>query len=384
MQKPNLVANYGANGRPSMVRSLNPATNTLQVVHHGPGGIRTAQVTRPAAHGGVERVVSRGPRSGYLERPVYNRNGFVRRSYIVGDRRYAVNYRSYHYNGVAFYRPVPVVVYSPLYYGWAAQSWGAPVVIGVGFSSQPWYGAYGGAFVPYGQYSSADQWMTDQMLASNMQAAYDAGRDAGAQSASADVSLAPPTISPELKQQFNAQVKLEVQEQGQQAQGGVAAVDPPPVTENEPDQMPDALKPGHTAFRVVEALDVESDGDACTLNTDDWIVRNGVMGKDGTILVTVAASRSTDCAQGSTTSISLNDLMTMQNEQNQQIQDALQLASVSMGKNGMPAGPAAGAITVPGGKAQPDVDVALNLQKEQQDANSAEAQAVAPPASGGQ
>ena len=60
------------------------------------------------------------------------------------------------------------------------------------------------------------------------------------------------------------------------------------------------------------------------------------------------------------------------------------MASLSMGKNGMPAGPPAGAVPVPGGQAQPDLDLATNLQKEQVDANAAEAQAVAPPAPAGQ
>jgi hypothetical protein len=301
-----------------------------------------------------------------------------------GDRRYAVVYRGYHYGGVAYYRPVPVVVYSPAYYGWAAQSWGPPVVIQVGFASQPWYGTYGTTFVPYSAYASPDQWMTDQILAQNMQQAYEAGKVVGSQSASADVPLAPPPISPELKEQFDAQVKQEVQEQGQEAQGGPAAVDPPPATANEPDQVPDALKPGHTVFRVVATLDVESDGDDCSLNTDDWIVRKGDMGADGTVPVQVAASRSKDCAQGSTTRISLNDLENMQNEQNEQIGSVLTLMAQSMGKNGMPAGPAPGAVPVPGGKAQPDLTLAGDLQKEQVDANAAEAQAVLPPATGGQ
>ena len=205
--------------------------------------------------GGQLRVVGTGPRSGFVERPVFGRPGFIRRSGIDGDRRYAVVYRGYHYYGYSFYRPVPVVIYSPAYYGWAVQPWSSPVVIQMGFAQQPWYSTYGSTFVPYQQYQSADQWMTDQILAQNMQQAYNAGLQAGAQgSAVADVPVAPPTVSPELKQQFDAQVKQEIQEQGQQAQGGPAVVDPPPATQNEQDKMPDALKPGHLVFRVVAAV----------------------------------------------------------------------------------------------------------------------------------
>ncbi len=59
--------------------------------------------------------------------------------------------------------------------------------------------------------------MTDQILATNMQQAYDAGRDAQAQqdsNAAAYAPAAPPQITPQLKAQIDSQIKVEVAEMG--------------------------------------------------------------------------------------------------------------------------------------------------------------------------
>jgi hypothetical protein len=220
--------------------------------------------------------------------------------------------------------------------------------------------------------------MTDQILATNMQQAYDAGRDAQAQqdsNAAANAPTAPPQITPQLKAQIDSQIKVEVAEMGQAAA--------PPATPNDPEEVPDALKPGHIAFRVVMPLSVEVDGDSCDLNSDDWILRTGDLDTDGTVAVRVATSRSSECAQGSVTKVSLNDLMAMQNEQDQQIMAVLKKAADTMGKGGMPAGPASGATPVPGGQSSPDMDIAANLQKEQGDATAAENEVAATAAAGG-
>ncbi len=378
--RPPMDMHLGRNGRPDMVRVERPGG--FQTVRREPGGVRYVESVHRGV-GGETRVVMRG-RDGYVERPIYGREGYMRRSYLRDGHQYAVVYRGYHYYGVPYYRPVPAYIYGPAYYGWAVRPWGPPVAIQVGFASQPWYGAYGTAFTPYGMYASPDQWMTDQILAQNMQQAYNAGLQAGAQGAGPQAgqdtgyaTAPPPVITPELKQQFNAQVAQEVKEQSQQAAAGPDAL-APPVAAGEADQMPDALKPGHVVFRVVASLTVDSEGQECTLNSDDWIIRDGGMDPtDKTVTVRVAASRATDCAQGATAKVALNDLMTMQNEEDQQIQSALKLASESMGKNGMPVGPAAAPVEVAGGKSQADMDVASTLQKEQTDAAVAEQQAMA-------
>ncbi len=383
IESPNMHARMGANGRPESFRV--ERNGSIQEFHRGPGGLRVVEGRHPAVGGGSIRVVGYGPHRGFVERPIYGRYGYMRRSYMVGGHPYAVVYRDYRYHGFGFYRPVPALIYSPGYYRWAVSPWAAPVGIQIGFVGQPWYAAYGATFAPYPVYASPDQWMTDQILATNMQQAYDAGRDAQAQqdsNAAAYAPAAPPQITPQLKAQIDSQIKVEVAEMGQAAAAGAGSL-APPATPNDPEEVPDALKPGHIAFRVVMPLSVEVDGDSCDLNSDDWILRTGDLDADGTVAVRVATSRSNECAQGSVAKVSLNDLMAMQNEQDQQIMAVLKTAAETMGKGGMPVGPASGATPVPGGQSSPDMDIAANLQKEQGDATAAESEVAATAAVGG-
>jgi len=382
LEAPGIRAHFNANGRP---QSFHVERNGFsQTLHRGPGGVRVVEGVHPAMGGGAVRVVGYGPHRGFVERPIYGRYGYMRRSYLVGGRPYAVVYRGYRYHGLYFYRPVPALIYAPGYYGWAVSPWAAPASIQAGFVSQPWYGAYGETFAPYPVYASPDQWMTDQMLSSNMQQAYDVSRDTQGPDLSGYPPAVPPQISPELKQQIDDQVKLEVAEMGKAASGGPATL-APPATPSEPDEVPDALRPGHIAFRVVMPLSVEADGESCDLNTDDWILRTGDLQPDGTVPVKVATSRPDECGAGSTTNVSLNDLMTMQNEQDQQVMAVLKMAADTMGKSGMPAGPAggSGATPFPGGTSSPDTDVATTLQKEQGEAASTENEVVATSTAGG-
>lgn len=383
IEKPGLSARFNASSHPeSFHLEQNGASQTL---HRGPGGMRVVEGVHPAMGGGSVRVVGYSPRNGFVDRPIDDRYGYTRRSSMVGGHLSAVVYRGSHYRGVNFYKPVPAVVYAPAYYKWAVRPWPALVSIQLGFASQPWYSAYGITFTPYSVYASPDQWMTDQILASNMQQSFDLSRDSQGTDAAEYPPAAPPQISTELKSQIDAQVKLEVGEIGQAASGGAGTL-APAETPTQADELPDALKPGHIAFRVVMPVSAEVEGLPCSLNGDDWILRTGDLAADGTVPVRVATSRSGECTQGSATQVSLNDLMTMQNEQDQQVMAVLKMAADSMGKGGMPAGPAggSGATPFPGGVTSPDGDVAESLQKEQGEAAVAENEVVAAATKGGQ
>jgi hypothetical protein len=91
----------------------------------------------------------------------------------------------------------------------------------------------------------------------------------------------------------------------------------------------------------------------------------------------VTASRSVDCARGSTVRIAVNDLMVMDSDQQERIQDGLQLASNSMGKNGLPAGPNPGATAVPLGQAVADSGLPDTMRQQQLDADQDLQQAAA-------
>jgi len=381
---PGMEAHFGRNGRPDMVRVQHG--DELRTIHRGPGGLRVVDHVRPRVGGGYARTYAFGPHHGFTEHPMGNRPGYMQRTYMVHGHSYAVVYRGYHYHGYGFYRPVPAAIYSHAYYGWAVHPWAAPVRIQVGFEKQPWYPAYGATFVPYPVYASPDQWMTDQILAENMQQAYEDGQDARSQpdvapaDAAGYASVTPPPVDATLKAQIDTQVKTIVQEQDAAAQSGPAAMAPQlDATTAAVEETPDALKPGHTVFRVGTPLTVEANGETCTLNTNDWVQRTGDLdAQTGEVPVTVVTSRPTDCANGAATMVALSDLTSMDNDLNQQVMAQLDKAAGLSGKNALPGMPPAGAQKVPGGQAAPDLDVTVQaaIQEQQSSAAADEQQAI--------
>ena len=354
------------------VQLPNGASRTTQRL---PSGSRVVQTQTKVVGGGVERVTSYSSTRGVVERPVFGHPCCVRRSYLVGNRSYAVVYRGYAYRGVVYYRPVPAYVYSPAYYAWTVQPWGPPVVYGWGWAGQPWYVAYGGVFTPYPAYSNFDGWMTDYVISSNLQQAYDAGRADGTDAAQSQ----PPQITPEMKQQIASQVEDDLKNQQQQAQAAEAASQPnaqiAPVTDSQ--DTPEALQTGHVLFRVVSLLNVSADGQDCVLNTDDWVTRTSGLDGNNMVSVQVKASRAADCHPGANTQIALSDLMVMEGDFQEQVRNGLQYASKNMGKNGMPQGPDPGAAPVALGTTVADANLSERMKQQQADADNDESHASA-------
>ncbi len=353
----------------------------LRTTQRLPGGSRVIETRHNVAGVGVVRTTTFGRRV-MVERPVFGHPCCIRRSYLVGNRSYAVVYRGYRYRGVVYYRPVPAYVYSPAFYGWTVQPWASPAAYSWGWAAEPWYTAYSSAFTPYPVYPSLAAWMTDYVIATNLQQAYDAGRAEGLN----ESQEAPPPITSEMKEQIASQVEDHLKNQQQQADAAEAASKPnaqiAEVTDS-PDDVPEALRPGHVLFRVVTPINVNADGQDCVLNTDDWVTRTSDLGQDGTVNVQVKASRSSDCQQGSNTKIALNDLMVMEGDFEQQVRTGVQYASQNMGKNGLPQGPNAGAAQIPLGTTVADANLEATLKQQQHDADNDEKQAVASSNPGG-
>jgi hypothetical protein len=260
-----------------------------------------------------------------------------------------------------------------------------------GWQVQPWYPIYGAQFTPYPAYTSPDLWMTDYIIAQNMQTAYQAQtvappsepaqEDAPAAPAS-DSSVAataaqssdatpapqpsdvapvtpPPVITPEVKAQLNAQIKVQLQEQQ------AAAAMPVSLTTQ---STPPALRANHVFFEVVQPIDVPT-GTAnghCSLSANDYIKRTDTMSTDDWMIpVVVELSRASDCPEGLATRIGLNDLNAMENEQEAQVVAAMQAASKSMGTNGPPSGPGAHPTLIADGNAAPE-PMALNAIRQTQ------------------
>jgi hypothetical protein len=349
------------------------------------GGGRVREVSRGLA-GGQVRVVRYGNTiSGTVERSI--RPGLMSRTFVSGGHvlyTHVYERHVWHQFGRAFaYETfVPAVRYPAVYYAWALAGWPRPVTYNWGWQVQPWYLRYGVRFTPYPLYTAPDLWMTDYIIAQSIQTAYQAQTAAPASEpspsepppeAARDLSVAPPVaqpsdpalaphpigtasapvgpppaITPQVKAQLNAQIKVQLQEQQ------AAAATPAILTTQ---STPPALKPNHVFFQVVQPLDVPS-GTAnryCSLSANDYIRRAGAMSKDDWMIpVVVELSGPSDCPEGLQTRIGLNDLNAMENEQEAQVMEALQAASKSMGPDGPPRGPGLHPTLIADGSAAPD------------------------------
>jgi hypothetical protein len=356
------------------------------------GAGRVSEVPHGAAAGQVRVVRYGNPLSGTVERTI--RPGLVSRTFVSGGHvLYAHVYERHIWHqfgrNFAYETYVPAVRYPATFYSWALAPWPRPVTYSWGWQVQPWYPMYGALFTPYPVYSSPDLWMTDYIIARSMQTAYQAQTAVAApgpppeavSAVSAPISevaapaaqpgdalpvvqpdyappmpqaddlpakTPPPAITPQVKAQLDAQIKVQLREQQ------AAAAMPVSLTTQ---STPPALRPNHVFFQVVQPLEVPS-GTAnrnCSLSPDDYIKRTGAMSNDDwKIAVVVELSGPSDCPQGLQTRIGLNDLNAMENEQEAQVMEAMRAASKSMGPDGPPGGTAERPSLIAAGNAAPD------------------------------
>ena len=180
------------------------------------------------------------------------RNGrpFVTRTYVVGGRSYAHVYAGVSFRGAVYYRYVPPRFYAPGFYLWVGRPWYAPVRFSWGWG--PWFGFSGYYFTPYPAYVDASLWLTDYMIAQNLQASYEAQQAAAAQGG---YGYAPPPpdqgyatpLSPELKQAIDDEVRAEMARESGAANNPQGA---PYAAAPSGDQPPDALDPNIRTFIV--------------------------------------------------------------------------------------------------------------------------------------
>jgi hypothetical protein len=292
----------------------------------------------------------------------------------------------------------PAIQYPPVYYSWALAAWPHPLAYSWGWRTQPWYPTYGVLFTPYVAYASPDLWMTDYILAQNMQAAYQAQplpaslppvapasappTDTGvaAPAPSGDyleqptpgnvplatppaapppvpATVAAPAVTPAVKAQLDNQIKVQLQDRQ-------AATAMPAILTTE--SAPAALRPNHVFFEVVQPLSVPSANaqDFCSLKPNDYIRRTGTMSPDDWMIpVVVELSAPADCPVGLHTRIGLNDLNAMESEQEVRVMEALQAASKSLAPNGPPNAPAAHPALIADGAAAPDFSVLGDIQQ---------------------
>jgi hypothetical protein len=386
-------ANIRSNGQ---IRSVN--RNGMQI-NHGLHGGRTVV----GMHNGA-RVVNTGRNGGYVQRSYMNRGGhaYYSRTYYRNGHYYAGVYRGYNWHGHAYFGFYPGVWYHPGFYAWGYHPWGAPVFWGIGvegwgWGGAPWYGYYGGWFAPYPSYVSPAFWLTDYLIAADLQASYEARQEAAADDMAANQGGGDAPVSgsgtigmtPEVKQAIADEVRAQLAEQesqaGQNNGGGSDNGGAAPTASNSNDQVPPALDPARRTFVVDGDLSVTANGQECGLTAGDVLTRlTDTPDADNMVNASVSASKKSDCASGQTVAVKVDDLQEMQNHFAEQVNNGLGELAKKQGTGGIPKGPDASTVASDVPPPAPDTTAAQTLQDQQKAADQTEAEVKQQAASGGQ
>jgi len=390
--KSGAVAHFDSHGRAGTIKTANGT-----VIQHGPRGERTVVRDR-ADH---SRVVSYGHGRGYVQRS-FTRGGrvYASRTYVYGGRTYTRVYSSYYYHGYGYYNYVPGFYYAPAFYGWAYAPWGPSIAYGWGWGGAPWYGYYGSYFAPAPYYPSAAFWLTDYVIAANLQAAYEAQQQAAVNASGGGTEAADnqgggsPAITPEMKQLIADEVQRQLQaerdaqaQQGSAGAGGGNAGNSGGGENASNDVPPSALDPKQSMFVVSASLDVPAGDDSCALTAGDLIERlDDSPGDDNAVAVRVLSSKPKDCQTGTKPRVQVADLQEMSNDFREKIDQGLGSLAENQGKNGLPKGPAGHPTAVAEAKVAADPNATADLKALQSDADQADQevqQASSSGASGG-
>ncbi len=355
------------------VASLHDSKRNMDV-HHGLNGNRRVSVER-ADHSRV--VVDRRGR-GYVQR-CYSFHGHdyaYRRGYY-GGRYYNRYYGNYYYHGMYVNPYYPGYYYAPAYYGWAYNPWVAPVPYAWGWGGNPWYGYYGAYFTPYPVYPSAAYWLTENIVAQSLQAAY---------VAQAAALSNPAPMTPDVKDLVAAEVKRQLALENAEAQGAAKGADPDAASSSIQRLLTDGT--AHVFVAGVDLDVVDSAGSECAISEGDALqLQPAQLPADATAanLTVLASKGGKECPKGDLVSVGLQDLQEMQNHMRETIGQGMQELKEKAGKGGLPAAPAAAnAPTTPSAMAAaappPDPNVQAELNEQQQQADQAEKEAGETPA----
>jgi len=353
-------------------------------INHGLHGGRTIVTERNG-----RTIASTGPHDGYVQRPYFNRGGrsYYQRTYVRDGRSYSHVYREYNYRGVHYYGYVHDHYFHPGFYGWAYHPWGMRVYYGPGawgWAGAPWFRFYGVYFTPYPVYASPAFWLTDYMIAANMQAAYQAGLQAG--QASGPPPEPPPSggpeattqspMSPEVKQAIADEVQRQLAAQQTAAANSQGGPTNPPAAPGGA-QVPEALSPSQRVFVVASNLDVATPegGQECSLTAGDVLMRiTDQPDFNQNVNASVQSSKKGDCPSGQTVAVSVQDLQEMHNHFQEQLDSGLKTLADNSGKGGLPNAPDTGTTSGEVPAPVPDAGAADQLVAQNGQADQAESQ----------
>jgi hypothetical protein len=360
-------------------------------IYRAPGGER--RIVHRLPGGGI--AVANGRGHGYVQRRVNVRgNVFVQRTYYVGGRPQARFYRPYYYHGVAFNVYAPLRFYTPGFYAWAYHPWAAPIYYNWGWAGNPWFGYYGGYFAPYPSYASPNLWLTDYLLSTSLQEAYQERLDAAA----AANSQAPPpaaaapggqaTLTPEVKQVIADEIRQQLAQESAESQTAQApqaqqAQQQAPQTSQAPQPNPEpvaaapppALSPNvQHIFIVSSVIVVSADGQQCAVTQGDVLQLDPAAQYPDPSNAKVLASKTLDCQSGKAVQVALADLQEMQNHMREMLDKGLGELQTRQGQDNLPVIDASLRTQTPAPYANdlpaPDANVASELQQTAQAATA--------------
>jgi hypothetical protein len=307
-------------------------------IHHGIAGDRQVRLDRPDH----SRVLYDPGRPGYVQHPyAFHGHDFARRTYVYNGHVYGRFYHGYSYRGAYIHVYAPDRFYRPAFYGWAYHPWERPVAFSWGFGGAPWYGYYGFYFTPAPAYATPALWLTDYMLAQNLQASYAAQAQQGVPPAitPGDPATAASSLTPEVKEQIAEEVRSEIALENQEAQKNAAHLDIDPGSSGI-DRM---LNDGHMHTLVVSsAVDAEdASQNGCTLSEGDVLSLHPPTPNNATTakLVVLSSKGGRECRPNTTITVVMADLQEMQNRMREHIDQGLQQLQANQGKNGIPSLP---------------------------------------------
>jgi hypothetical protein len=221
-------------------------------------------------------------------------------------------------------------------------------------------------------------WLTDFLLAANLQAAYDNQQQYQDQQQGAPQMAQSNGVmlTPEIKAQIAEEVKQQLEVDRLTASQAATA---PPAQASGVDVPPPALK--QRVFVVSTSFDVIAigSGESCGLSAGDIIERTPgqPITSDGKVPVDVMSSKAGDCPAEFLTRIDLATLQDMQNDFKKQIASGMETLASNPGK-GLPASPAANPRPSADGQAPPnptidaqsrDLVAKLNAEADQTEAD---------------
>jgi hypothetical protein len=320
-----------ANGRISDVHDARRGMD----IHHGLDGSRRVEVMR-ADH---SRIVAMRGRPGFIEhRYMFHGRDFASRAYYWHGRPYYRYYRGYYYHGVFVNVYAPGLYYAPAFYGWAYNPWYAPVSYSWGWAVNPWYGYYGFYFAPYPAYAGPADWLTDYVIAADLQASYAAQQDQQAQVAAAAAD-GQPLLTPDIKAQIAGEVKSQIALENAEAQQNTAGQDIDPAFSSIQRMLSDGQPHVFVAAGPLDVVD--STGAECALSDGDVLQLSSAPVPDSTdAQLTVRASKGgSECQRNASVTVAVADLQEMQNHLRESIDQGLQELQAKQGQGGLPAAP---------------------------------------------